>query len=102
MGQWSPRIHDKNHESVDDEHTIKCAYRRNCYFLDNDNYRDWVQQMKNENVRNWMRAHQSLLHMRYYFDSELGTFDLLEGNQPASVLASGTYLDKWSLSTASR
>jgi len=101
----TPRLIGKNHSSADDEMTIKCAYRRNCRFLDNDNYRDWLQQLKDEKMRNWLNTCQDLLHMRYYFDKGLGTFDVLEGNIPESLLAPDkgkkpkevTKRDLWSL-----
>merc|ERR1719474_913544 len=52
----TPRLTGKAHKSADDEMTIKCAYRRNCRFLDNDNYRDWLQQLRDEKIRNWLNA----------------------------------------------
>merc|ERR1712151_1019850 len=73
----TPRIIGNNHRSADDEMTIKCAYRRNCRFLDNDNYRDWLQQLRDEKIRNGLTKSQDLLHMRYYFDKGLGCFDLI-------------------------
>jgi len=96
----TPRVTGDNHSSNDDEMTIKCAYRRNCLFLDNDNYRDWLQQMRNEKCRDWLNAFQNLLHVRYYFDKQLGCFDLLEGNNPTHSLAAGQSTDKralWSM-----
>jgi hypothetical protein len=83
----TPRIPGAQHSSADDEMTIKCAYRRNCYFLDNDHYRDWQQQLRNEKMRLWLETHANFLQMRYYFDKGLGTFDLLEGNVPQQMLA---------------
>lgn len=78
--QLTPRLTGKHHKSADDEMTIKCAYRRNCFFLDNDNYRDWLQHLKDEKVRSWLQSCQDMLQIRYYFDSGLGTFDTLDGN----------------------
>jgi len=99
----TPRLTGKCHSSADDEMTIKCAYRRNCRFLDNDNYRDWVQQLRDEKIRTWLSKCQDLLQMRYYFDGGLGTFDVLEGNIPAYMLAEGkTDVDKRHLWTAKR
>jgi hypothetical protein len=83
----TPRLPGFNHSSADDEMTIKCAYRRNCYFLDNDHYRDWKQQLRDEKVRSWLEKHAHFLQMRYFFDKGLGTFDLLEGNVPEALLA---------------
>merc|ERR1712232_1339905 len=37
--ELTPRVSGQQHKSADDEMTIKCAYRRNCRLLDNDNYR---------------------------------------------------------------
>ena len=49
--QETPNIIGSNHMSADDEMTIKCAYWRNCRFMDNDNYRDWRAEMHNDHVR---------------------------------------------------
>jgi len=83
----TPRIVGKNHGSADDEMTIKCAYHRNCRFMDNDNYRDWKQQLRDEKCRSWLDKCQDLLHMRYYFDSSMGVFETLDGNIPPGLLA---------------
>mmetsp|Transcript_94110 Transcript_94110/g.201981 ORF Transcript_94110/g.201981 Transcript_94110/m.201981 type:complete len:982 (+) Transcript_94110:79-3024(+) len=82
----TPRITGRNHKSADDEMTIKCAYRRNCRFMDNDNYRDWLTEMHNEKCRVWLENCQELLQMRYFFDS-IGFFDTLDGNIPSGLLA---------------
>jgi len=100
----TPRVTGSNHASADDEMTIKCSYRRNCRFLDNDNYRDWLQQLASEKVRVWLNENQELLQCRYFFDGGTGTFDLIEGNIPAHLLASKTAVTKeelWSLSRTS-
>jgi len=86
--QETPAVNGRNHKSADDEMTIKCAYRRNCRFLDNDNYRDWLKEMRDVRVRDWIRHCQDLLQMRYFFDAELGSFDTLDGNIPVGLLAS--------------
>eukprot|EP00928_Gymnodinium_smaydae_P039214 TRINITY_DN2682_c0_g1_i2.p1 TRINITY_DN2682_c0_g1~~TRINITY_DN2682_c0_g1_i2.p1 ORF type:complete len:828 (+),score=206.99 TRINITY_DN2682_c0_g1_i2:120-2486(+) len=83
----TPRVTGRNHKSADDEMTIKLAYRRNCRFMDNDNYRDWLTEMRNQKIRNWLQSHQELLQMRYFFDSQLGEFDTLDGNIPPELLA---------------
>lgn len=83
----TPRIVGRNHSSADDEMTIKCAYHRNCRFMDNDNYRDWKQQLRDEKCRAWLERCQDLLHMRYYFDSSMGVFETLDGNVPPGLLA---------------
>jgi hypothetical protein len=83
----TPRIVGKNHSSADDEMTIKCAYHRNCRFMDNDNYRDWMQQLRDQRCREWLSKCQDLLHMRYYFDSSMGFFETLDGNVPPGLLA---------------
>uniref|UniRef100_A0A7S2VIX3 DCD domain-containing protein n=1 Tax=Zooxanthella nutricula TaxID=1333877 RepID=A0A7S2VIX3_9DINO len=85
--QETPSLTGKNHKSADDEMTIKCAWRRNCRFMDNDNYRDWLKEMRDNRVRNWIENHQEMLQMRYFFDSDLGTFDTLDGNVPMGLLA---------------
>merc|ERR1712026_42618 len=63
----TPRVTGRNHRSADDEMTIKLAYRRNCRFMDNDNYRDWLKEMRNDRCRVWLDSCQELLQMRYYF-----------------------------------
>jgi len=78
--ELTPRLSGQQHRSADDEMTIKCAYRRNCYFLDNDNYHDWRGSLRDENARKWLEECQDSLQMRYYFDTGLGTFDTLDGN----------------------
>lgn len=80
---------DKKHKSADDEMTIKCAYRRNCRFLDNDNYRDWLRELKNPKCRAWLQNCQDLMQMRYYFDT-MGYFETLEGNVPLDLLVPRT------------
>jgi hypothetical protein len=81
----TPKVSGQNHGSADDEMTIKCAFRRNCCFMDNDNYRDWIQQMRDEKCRAWLQSGRELLHLRYYFDSE-GYFETIDGNVPAHML----------------
>lgn len=83
----TPRIIGDNHKSADDEMTIKCAYHRNCRFMDNDNYRDWKQQLRDKRCQDWLAKCQDLLHMRYYFDSSMGVFETLDGNVPPGLLA---------------
>jgi len=82
----TPKIQGRNHKSADDEMTIKCAYRRNCRFLDNDNYRDWKREMRNDSIRHWLSSCAEILHMKYFFDAQEGTFDTLDGNIPESLL----------------
>jgi len=88
--QETPRLDGRNHKSADDEVTIKCAYRRNCRFLDNDNYRDWKCGMRDQSCRRWLDNCQEFMQMRYFFDSELGCFDVLDGNIPTGHLVHGT------------
>lgn len=78
----TPALCGAQHKSADDELTIKSAYRRNCRFLDNDNYRDWLKFMRDERVREWLQKHQALLQVKYYFDAGLGAFETLDGNAP--------------------
>eukprot|EP00441_Pelagodinium_beii_P041707 CAMPEP_0197627138 /NCGR_PEP_ID=MMETSP1338-20131121/5830_1 /TAXON_ID=43686 ORGANISM="Pelagodinium beii, Strain RCC1491" /NCGR_SAMPLE_ID=MMETSP1338 /ASSEMBLY_ACC=CAM_ASM_000754 /LENGTH=228 /DNA_ID=CAMNT_0043197773 /DNA_START=78 /DNA_END=764 /DNA_ORIENTATION=- len=85
--ELTPRVTGQHQRSADDEMTIKCAYRRNCRFLDNDNYQDWLKNLADESVRKWLQANQEFLQMRFYFDSGLGAFDTLDGNIPAHWLA---------------
>ncbi|CAE7305976.1 CARNS1 [Symbiodinium pilosum] len=90
----TPRCHARNHQSADDEMTIKCAYRRACRFLDNDNYTDWTTQLQDDKARTWLQSHKDLAHMRYYFDKGVGTFDVLGGNFPTTALAQNEGVDK--------
>lgn len=76
--ELTPRTNGQHQKSADDEMTIKCAFRRNCRFLDNDNYKDWRRTLKGD-IKSWLEFSQDHLHMKYYFDS-LGYFDLLDGN----------------------
>eukprot|EP00929_Paragymnodinium_shiwhaense_P051285 TRINITY_DN25819_c0_g1_i1.p1 TRINITY_DN25819_c0_g1~~TRINITY_DN25819_c0_g1_i1.p1 ORF type:complete len:898 (+),score=261.43 TRINITY_DN25819_c0_g1_i1:130-2823(+) len=78
--EYTPRISGQHQKSADDEMTIKLAYRRNCLILDNDNYRDWKSNMRDDEVRTWLERYQDVLQVRFYFDSALGTFDTLDGN----------------------
>eukprot|EP00419_Tripos_fusus_P035250 CAMPEP_0172779728 /NCGR_PEP_ID=MMETSP1074-20121228/202569_1 /TAXON_ID=2916 /ORGANISM="Ceratium fusus, Strain PA161109" /LENGTH=484 /DNA_ID=CAMNT_0013616693 /DNA_START=27 /DNA_END=1477 /DNA_ORIENTATION=+ len=99
--ELAPRVTGKQHKSVDDEMTIKCAYNRNCRFLDNDNYREWLAKMPNEVIRKWLESCQEFLQMRFYFDTGLGTFDTLDGNVPAAALAMRVALQPQSTAQAS-
>lgn len=85
--QETPKLTGCNHRSADDEMTIKCAYLRNCRFMDNDNYRDWLERMQDEKVKKWLHSNQQLLQMRYFFDSDLGVFNTLDGNVSIGALS---------------
>lgn len=85
--ELTPNVAGHNHKSADDEMTIKCAYRRNCRWIDNDNYRDWLTNMHDDGIRNWLNHCQEFLQMKYFFDSQLGAFDTLDGNIPTHWLA---------------
>lgn len=78
--ELAPRLAGQQHKSADDEMTIKCAYNRNCRFLDNDNYADWRKAMGASNIKVWLEKCQEFLQQRFYFDTGLGTFDTLDGN----------------------
>merc|ERR1712056_174125 len=84
--ELTPRVTGQQHRSADDEMTIKCAYRRNCRFLDNDNYHDWRGTLHDEGIRLWLEHCQEFLQVRFYFDTGLGTFDTLDGNIPTAWL----------------
>lgn len=98
----TPRVTGRNHSSADDEMTIKCAYRRACCFLDNDNYQEWMVQLRDDKARTWLQEHRELVHLRYYFDAGLGTFDLLSGNYPVTSLALNEMCEKRNLSRMGR
>lgn len=68
-----------------DEMTIRLAYRRNCRYLDNDNYRDWHSNFRDPKIRDWLWHSTERLHMSYYFDGHLGIFELFEGNAERGV-----------------
>jgi len=76
----APRISMSHQRSADDEMTIKMAYRRNCRMLDNDNCRDWAKHHPDGKIRTWLKTCRRSLQMSYYFDSELGCFETLDGN----------------------
>eukprot|EP00931_Biecheleriopsis_adriatica_P060545 TRINITY_DN36372_c0_g1_i2.p1 TRINITY_DN36372_c0_g1~~TRINITY_DN36372_c0_g1_i2.p1 ORF type:complete len:1223 (+),score=250.52 TRINITY_DN36372_c0_g1_i2:26-3694(+) len=78
--ELTPRVTGQNQRNAHDEMTIKCAYRRNCRFLDNNNYKTWLNMMTDETIRTWLRRCQGFLQMRFFFDAGLGTFDTLDGN----------------------
>jgi len=99
----TPRFGDqRNHRSADDEMTIKCAYRRACRFLDNDNYKEWVVQLQDAKARTWLQNHKDMAHMRFYFDIGTGTFDILGGNYPTTSLAQNDVVDKHDLCNMGR
>merc|ERR1711865_430480 len=77
----APRLIGTHQRSADDEMTIKKAYRRNCRIVDNDNYREWVRCLQNHEVRSWLEHSWEHLFIKYYFDSALGCFETLDGNQ---------------------
>ncbi|CAJ1386563.1 unnamed protein product [Effrenium voratum] len=78
--QETPRIAGINQKSADDEMTIKCAYHRNCRLLDNDNYKDWLHTLRKDEIRDWYQFSQHRIHMKYFFDSQVGFFETLDGN----------------------
>jgi len=75
-----PRIAQNHQRSADDEVTIKLAFRRQCRMLDNDSYRDWKRCLTDRDIRSWLQAHSVDLMVNYFFDSELGHFEILDGN----------------------
>eukprot|EP00930_Biecheleria_cincta_P026959 TRINITY_DN18942_c0_g1_i1.p1 TRINITY_DN18942_c0_g1~~TRINITY_DN18942_c0_g1_i1.p1 ORF type:complete len:1138 (+),score=223.52 TRINITY_DN18942_c0_g1_i1:3-3416(+) len=81
--ELTPRVTGQHQRNAHDEMTIKCAYRRNCRFLDNNNYKTWLAMMKDEEIRAWLRHCQEFLQLRFFFDGGVGAFDLLDGNIPA-------------------
>lgn len=83
----TPRIQGSNHSNADVEMTIKSAYHRNCRFMDNDNYKEWKQHLRDERCRKWLDNCQDLLQMRFFFDSGVGVFETLDGNIPPGLLA---------------
>lgn len=78
--QETPKIALKNQRSADDEMTIKCAYHRNCCILDNDNYKDWLHLLRKDEIREWYQFSRGRVHMKYFFDNEVGFFETLDGN----------------------
>jgi hypothetical protein len=86
----TPRIIGRHMKSAEEEMTIKCAFRRNCMFMDNDNYPDWAKELGNLKMRSWLAISSDLLQMRYYFDSKMGTFDTIDGNKTIAELTPGT------------
>jgi hypothetical protein len=66
---------------------LKCAYDRNCRFLDNDDYMDWLDEMSSEDIRRWFESNQEFLQMGFYFDMGLGTFDTIDGKKSRATPA---------------
>ena len=79
MPRFAEEIYGTRFRGADDEMTIKLAYRRNCWFLDNDNYRDWHEHICDLSVARWLRSNHQCLSMKYFFDSQTGSFDTLDG-----------------------
>mmetsp|Transcript_987 Transcript_987/g.2227 ORF Transcript_987/g.2227 Transcript_987/m.2227 type:complete len:215 (+) Transcript_987:692-1336(+) len=84
--QETSRLDGENFRSSDDEVTIKAAYHRNCVFLDNDNYREWATNLRDDKSRRWLNKYQDILHWKYYFDVVSGTFELIQGNKSLEQL----------------
>lgn len=80
----TPRINMSHQRSADDEMTIKMAFKRRCMMLDNDNYRDWAEHHPDPEIRDFLNSCRDVLHMKYYFDPELGCFETLDGTVRAS------------------
>lgn len=98
--ELTPRLTGRHQRNAHDEMTIKCAYRRNCRFLDNNNYKTWLAMMKDEEIRAWLRHCQEFLQLRFFFDGGVGAFDLLDGNIPTrwctAPLAAQARVPEWS------
>eukprot|EP00747_Dinoflagellata_sp_TGD_P069512 gnl/TRDRNA2_/TRDRNA2_156155_c1_seq3.p1 gnl/TRDRNA2_/TRDRNA2_156155_c1~~gnl/TRDRNA2_/TRDRNA2_156155_c1_seq3.p1 ORF type:complete len:229 (+),score=43.40 gnl/TRDRNA2_/TRDRNA2_156155_c1_seq3:299-985(+) len=77
----APRCEGPHHRNADQEVMIKCAFRRNCLMLDNDNHRDWLRSLRDEKIRDWLGVSMNRIHVGYYFDKGAGgTFEILDGN----------------------
>jgi len=72
----TPRLTGRNQKSADNEMSIKCAWRRNCRFLENDS-NEWLTEIRNEKCRVWLEKTQEALRMQYCFDG-LGNFTTLD------------------------
>jgi len=73
----TPRLTGGKHKVADKEMTMKCAWRRNCRFVDNDDC-GWRQEMRDEKCRAWLETSQDVLQMQYFFEGKLGRFKILD------------------------
>lgn len=60
----------------------------NCRFISNTSYRDLCKAVKDAACRTWMECCHEILQVGFFFDTELGTFETLEGNCAIRLLAS--------------
>lgn len=67
------------------EMTIERAYSRNCLYVDSGN--GAAPLACDARCRAWLDRCRDLLHLRYFFDSILGTFDVFDGNVGTPTLA---------------
>mmetsp|Transcript_44844 Transcript_44844/g.103612 ORF Transcript_44844/g.103612 Transcript_44844/m.103612 type:complete len:535 (-) Transcript_44844:66-1670(-) len=74
----TPRLTGGKHKVADREMALKCAWRRNCRFVDNDNASDWLHELGDERCRLWLEASQDIVLMRFRFEGTLGVFRIAE------------------------
>merc|ERR1712032_19399 len=82
-------------ESVETTYQVgsqfRCAYERNCRFLSNACLLAFCHggMCQDAAMRSWFGSYQEFLRMGYFFDTDLGSFDTLEGHLPTIVRAPG-------------
>jgi len=67
------------------EMTVERAYERNCLYVDSGN--GAAPLACHARCQAWLARCRDLLHLRYFFDSTLGTFDVFDGNVGPPTLA---------------
>uniref|UniRef100_A0A7S2JEQ9 Uncharacterized protein n=1 Tax=Alexandrium andersonii TaxID=327968 RepID=A0A7S2JEQ9_9DINO len=60
------------------EMAIERAYEKNCFYVDSGN--GAAPLVCEPKCRFWLERCRDLLHVRYFYDSTLGTFDVFDGN----------------------
>jgi len=63
-----PRV-DGDHEN-DDYFVLKIAYQKNCFYVTNDNFRNWKEEVEDEQMAIWFLSTKRLLHVSYVFTGE--------------------------------
>lgn len=63
-----PRV-DGDHEN-DDYFVLKIAYQKNCFYVTNDNFRNWKEEVEDEQMAIWFLSTKKLLHVSYIFTGE--------------------------------
>jgi len=65
-----PRV-DGDQEN-DDYFVLKIAYQNNCFYVTNDNFRNWKEEVEDQMMAKWFLGTKRLLHVSYVFDNAGG------------------------------